>query len=421
VVPLKFPFSNWASPLSSWAQLAFRGLGIADAHSLIEGELIGSQYCPLTINPLDQMRSSSQTSFLSRAFEERKSATRSNLKVYTHTLTERILIDSNKTAAGVSVHSGPSQDPPFILSARKEVIVSAGAFQSPQLLVVSDIGPVETLAQHNIPVIANRPGVGQNMWHHVLSIGRRVGLETSGSLMNAFYAASAEEAYAQRQEGILTNDMSEYLGWENLPSSLLSNSTLRALEAFPKDWPHVEYEITSAPFGMPSFSTSEDPIDVGYIQPVLLTPFSRGNVSISSMDMSGPPLINPNWLTHPVDQIVAVAASKRARALFNTTAISPILIGPELLPGQDLPSDSTDSEILSYIQANIGFNWHASCTCKMGREDDVMAVLDSKARVRGVSGLRVVDASSMPVLTPEHPMATVYALAEKIAVYVLGG
>jgi choline dehydrogenase len=297
-------------------------------HSLIEGELIGSQYGPLTINPLDQTRSSSQTSFLNRAFEEGKSATRSNFKVYTHTQAERIFFDSNKTATGVSVHSGPSQAPPFILSARKEVIVSAGAFQSPQLLMVSGIGPAETLAQHNMTMIANQPGVGQNMWDHVvLSIGRRVGLETSRSFMNASYAASAEEAYAQREEGILTNDMSDYLSWKNLPLSLLSNSTLRALEAFPKDWPHVEYEISSAPFGTPSFSTPEDPIDVGYIQSVLLTPFSRGNGSISSRNMSGPPLINPNWLTHPVDQIVAVAAFKRACALFNTTAISPILIG----------------------------------------------------------------------------------------------
>jgi choline dehydrogenase len=240
--------------------------------------------------------------------------------------------------------------------------------------------------------------------------------------MNSTYALSAEEAYAQHQQGILTNGMSDYLGWERLPSSLLLNTTLAALDkAFPKDWPHVEHEVSSAPFGTPSFSTPEEPIDVGYIQPVLLTPFSRGNISISSADTNDAPLINPNWLTHPIEQSVAVAAFKRARALFNTSSIAPILIGPELLPGQDLPFNSIDTDILGYLQANIGFNWHASCTCKMGRQDDEMAVLDSQARVRDVRGLRVFDASSFPILTPGHPQAVVYALAEKIAADIIVG
>jgi choline dehydrogenase len=415
--PLQVSFPNWASPLSSWAQLAFRELGIADVHSLIEGQLIGSQYSPLTLDPSDQTRSSSQTSFLNRAFGERSQATTSNLKVYTHTLAKKILFNTNKTAVGVEVHTGPIQAPSFILSARNEVIVSAGAFQSPQLLMVSGIGPVDTLTTHNIPVVVPRAGVGQNMWDHVvLSVGQRVNVETFDSLMNTTYATKAEESYAQHQRGILTNDQSDYLAWEKLPRDSLAASTLADLDQFPTDWPEVEYEVSSAPFGTPSFSTSEVPIDVGYIQPVLLTPFSRGNVSIASPDMNDAPLINPNWLTHPTDQHIAVAAFKRARAFFTTSSISPLLLGQELLPGpQDLPFNATDSQILRYLQANIGFNWHASCTCRMGREEDAMAVVDSKARVIGVKGLRVVDASAFPMLLPGHPQAVVYALAEKIA------
>lgn len=163
-------------------------------------------------------------------------------------------------------------------------------------------------------------------------------------------------------------------------------------------------------------------IDVGYIQPVLLTPLSRGNITLASADMSDAPLINPNWLTHPTDQQVAIAAFKRARQFFNTSAIAPILIGEELLPGQqDLPFNSSDEEILSYLQANIGFNWHASCTCKMGKRDDGMAVVDSRAKVIGVERLRVVDASAFPFLPPGHPQATIYALAEKIAGDILAG
>lgn len=422
--PLEVSFPNFASPLSSWAQLAFREIGIADVHDLISGELIGSQYDPLTLNPKDQSRSSSQTSFLNAAFEE-GGMNKTNLKVYTHTLGQKILFDDNKTAHGVLVQSGPAAAPSYVLTARKEVIVSAGAFQSPQLLMVSGVGPAETLQSLDIPIVADRPGIGQNMWDPVVvSIGYQVSVETYGRLMNQTVATEAELDYALNQAGILTNDQSDYLGWEKLPAVSRANfsiSTSNDLSTFPADWPEVEYEVSAAPFGTPPFSTPENPIDVGYLQPVLLTPLSRGNISISSASMADPPLINPNWLTHPTDQQVAIATIKRGREFFNASAIAPILIGDELLPGQDLPVGSTDEEILAYLQMNIGYNWHASCTCKMGRNDDEMAVVDSRARVIGVNGLRVVDASAFPLLPPGHPQATVYALAEKIAADILAG
>lgn len=422
--PLQVSFPNFATPLASWAQLAFRELGVADVHDLISGELIGSQYSPLTLNPKDQSRSSSQASFLNAALEE-SSVKKTNLKVYTHTLGQKIFFDENKTASGVQVHSGPAAAPPYILTARKEVVSSAGAFQSPQLLMVSGVGPADTLSEHNITIVADRPGVGQNMWDHVvLSVGHQVSVETYGRLMNRTVAAEAELDYAENQGGILTNDQSDYLGWEKLPAASragFSNATSEALSRFPSDWPEVEYEVSSAPFGTPPFSTPENPIDVGYLQPILLTPLSRGNVSISSSSMTDPPLISPNWLTHPTDQEVAIATLRRARGFFNTSAIAPILLGDELQPGSDLAFSATDEEVLAYLQENLGFNWHASCTCKMGRADDNMAVVDSKARVIGVKGLRIVDASAFPLLPPGHPQATVYALAEKIAADMLAG
>ena len=415
--PLQISFPHWATPIASWAQLALRQLGVSDVASLIEGQLIGSQYSPLTLNPVDQSRSSSQTSFQVAALE----SGRQNLKIFTHTLAKQVLFDQNKTATGVVVKSGPSPVE-YVLSAKEEVILSAGAFQSPQLLMVSGIGPLAQLTAHNICVIADRPGVGQNMWDHVvLSIGRQVDVTTYGQLMNSTLATEAEVAYLNGT-GILTNDQSDYLGWEKLPSSYRTSftaSTFQDLARFPEDWPEIEYEISSAPFGTPPFSTPDNPIDVGYIQPILIAPLSRGNVTISSADMSDPPVINPNWLTHPTDQQVAVATLKRAREIWNTTAISPILVGDELSPGQDLPVGSSDEQILQYLQKNIGFNWHASCTCKMGRVDDPMAVVDSKARVIGVNSLRVVDASSFALLPPGHPQSMVYALAEKIAEDIL--
>jgi choline dehydrogenase len=177
--------------------------------------------------------------------------------------------------------------------------------------------------------------------------------------MSSSLATQAELSYAVNATGILTKDQSDCLGWRKLPFSLrisFSNATDADLSRFPLDWPEVEYEISSAPFGTPSFSTPENPIDVGYSQPVLLIPLSRSNISISSADVADPPLINPNWLIHPTDQAVAFAAFNRARQLFNTSAIAPILIKEELLPGSDLPEESSGAVILSYIQANIRLN-----------------------------------------------------------------
>lgn len=415
--PLDVSFPNFATPLASWAQLAFRELGIEDVNDLISGQLLGSQYDPLTVSSQSQTRDSSQTSFLDAAF----ASGRTNLHVYTHTLAKQILFDQNKTATGVMMQSGPSPEA-FVLSAREEVIVSAGAFQSPQLLMVSGVGPSDQLAQHNIPVVADRPGVGQNMWDHVvLTIGHQVDVETIGRLADPAINAEAVLEYNINRTGILTSDLSDYLGWEKVPSaqrSSFSNSSLDDLSQFPSDWPEIEYEISSGPFGTTSFSHPEDPIDVGYVQPVLIAPLSRGNITIFSSDMSDPPIINPNWLTHPTDQEVAIAAFKRARQFFNTSAISPIL-GDELIPGSDLPAGSSDEQILNYLHANLGFNWHASCTCKMGTLEDSMAVVDAQARVIGVNRLRIVDASAFPLLPPGHPQATVYALAEKIAADIL--
>jgi choline dehydrogenase len=153
---------------------------------------------------------------------------------------------------------------------------------------------------------------------------------------------------------------------------------------------------------------------------ILNTVMSRGNVSISSADAADPPVINPNWLTHPLDQELIVVALKRARQI---AAGLDILNGEEYFPGLQY---QTDEEILGAIKESLATIFHASCTCKMGKPPtdptgDGMAVVDTKARVYGVQGLRVVDASIQPFLPPGHPQGTVYMLAEKIADEIVKG
>ena len=137
---------------------------------------------------------------------------------------------------------------------------------------------------------------------------------------------------------------------------------------------------------------------------VLIAPTSRGNVTLKSADTSDLPIINPNWLDTAADQEVAISMFKRIRQAFQSNAMAPVVIGQEYYPGPEIQSDA---EILEYIKDNVMTLWHAASTCKMGTSDDEMAVVDSKARVFGVEGLRVVDASAFPFLPPGHPQSSV--------------
>ena len=198
--------------------------------------------------------------------------------------------------------------------------------------------------------------------------------------------------------------------WEKIPRkerASFSNGTLADLAKFPADWPEVEYLNVGAYFGFQRNFLRDAPTDGFQYASVLLAlvaPLSRGTIDISSANAADPPVINPNWLTHPADVAVAIAGYKRVRQLFATEAMKPILIGPEYFPGANI---TTDDEILQLIRQSLGTVFHASSTCAMGRANDAAAVVDSKARVIGVQGLRVVDASAFPLLPPGHPMATV--------------
>lgn len=154
--PVHVSFSNWANTFGSWVKLALKELGMEELPDFVSGRLFGYQYASHTIDGETQTRSSSETSYLRGAISKT-----SQLQVYKSSLAKRILFDSDKRATGVVVDTGGVQ---YTLMAAKEVIVSAGAHRSPQLLMVSGIGPQETLQDLGIPVLSNLPGVGQNMW-----------------------------------------------------------------------------------------------------------------------------------------------------------------------------------------------------------------------------------------------------------------
>ncbi|PQE14616.1 choline dehydrogenase protein [Rutstroemia sp. NJR-2017a BVV2] len=404
--PLKVSFSSWANTFGSFAKLALAELGLKELPDFVSGNLYGYQYSSQTIDSTTQTRSSSETSYLRWAM-----SSNSQLQVYKSTLAKRILFDSDKRATGVLVNTAGAQ---YSILAQKEVILSAGAHRSPQLLLVSGIGPQDTVQNFGIPVLPNLAGVGQNLW----------------------FMAQQIEAYRTSRTGYLTNPGSDFLAWENLPTDLLntlSNKTRNDLATqFPKDWPTLQHTFADAYYG-PGYDmligAPTDGRQYVSILPTLVATFSRGNITINSTDTSDNPIISPNMLSDPRDQEIAVAAFKRARQMFTTKSLKRILTGPESYSGIDVASDA---DILSHIMKTTCPIWHASSSCKMGTSNDSMAVVDSQARVFGVTGLRVVDSSAFPFLIPGHPQAThlesgeitnrsfnVDALAEKIADAIL--
>jgi choline dehydrogenase len=350
--PLNVGWGNWAPALGTWAQIGMKSLGIPDAGDVNSGTLHGYAWATDTIEPKSQRRESSQTSFLDWAI-----ASTTGIQVYVQTMACRILFDGNGTATGVLVRA-ENQD--FALSATKEVILSAGTFKSPQLLMLSGIGPANTLRKYKIPVLADRPGVGQNLWDQPYGFGPsyRVNFLTGSEFaLNPGYAAAAAASFVANGTGPLASPPS-FLAFERLVEdapSLLKNSTIQAIKAnFPSDWPDIEIIPADGYLGYNRNYITNAVVD-GYnyatITPVLVAPLSRGNVTIRSDNVFDDPVINPNWLTAREDQDLAVAAFKRCRQIWKQ--IPNVTIGEEYLPGPNVsvealvPLDSSNKPVLT--------------------------------------------------------------------------
>ncbi|KIK59261.1 hypothetical protein GYMLUDRAFT_201857 [Collybiopsis luxurians FD-317 M1] len=408
--PHQVSYPKYAQPLSSYMPDGFNEIGIPPTKDFNSGTLNGSQYAAATIDPNGSFRASSQETFLTAA------AGRSNLKVFDLTMAKKILFN-NKTAVGVQVNS--TGFPLFNLNATKEVILSAGVLQSPQLLMVSGVGPKATLDTFEIPIVYQNENVGQNMWDHVgAAVSYQIITDSATRVVNDLqYQQEVLTEWQVNGTGPLSNMNNDFLAWENVPADLrqnFSSDVLQALESFPSDWPELEYMVAAGFTGDWVAPDQNQPSSGNYasITAGLVAPLSRGNVTIASADANDHPVFNPNWLDHPADQAVIVAGYKRVRQLFASASVQKIVDGPEYYPGTDI---ATDAEILDQIKRTCMTVWHASVTCKMGKASDSLSVVDPQARVIGVQNLRVVDASAFPLLPPGHPQSVIYALAEKIA------
>jgi len=406
--PVHLSFPKYAQPLTSYGPAAYAAAGFKANDGFLNGALVGYSYWPFTLRPNDSTRSSTEVGFLS------PTAARTTMRVYQSSMVRNILFDSNKRATGVNVTIAGIK--PFTISARKEVIVSNGFVHSPQLLMVSGIGPRAHLEKFNISVISDLPGVGQNLRDtpNVGGITHSMNVPSSNAFTRdpaTFHAAN--EMYLTNGSGPLSSPSSDFAGWDIFPAKYTANMsqvTKDFLASLPSDWPNVEYVLNA---NARPLSDGSSPGNTGTIGCLLTSTSSTGNITLRSASNDVAPALNVGWLNTPEDREIAVASYRRAREIASHVAV----FGAELTPGANVTSDA---QILEYIQTKgLTSIHHGASTCAMGKSAKAGAVVDSKARVFGVKGLRVIDTSSLPFSAPGHTQGVTYAHAEKLAMDVV--
>ncbi len=316
---------------------------------------------------------------------------RPNLTVVERTLVHRIVFDGRRA---VGVDAG-TKDGVRRFEALKEVIVAGGAFNSPQLLLLSGVGDPAHLAEHDIALVANVPQVGRGLEDHLI----------------------APVIYAERRPLSVAK---WYKGWRRVGTGLawllakrgIGTSTLSETGAFFASSPEVPYcDVQHEFYAMSGFAGAEEANAApGFMFSMgIMRPQSRGRVWLKSANPCHPPAIVFNYLHHENDTTVMVNALRRTREMARQPAFDPWRAG-EHMPGEDVQSDA---EIRAWLAATGGSEYHPSSTCRMGTGDD--SVADHQGRVHETEALRVIDASIMPSNVTANLNAPVLMIAEKLA------
>ncbi|OAV43261.1 GMC family oxidoreductase [Lewinella sp. 4G2] len=356
----------------------------------------------------DGKRESGYTAFLKPAMR------RPNLTVVTGTHTTEIIIEKDR-AIGIRALTQVRGKVEY--RCRKEVLLAAGAFGSPQLLMVSGVGAREELEGHGIACKVDLPGVGKNLQDHLfVPVGctakQNVGQNTSMSL---FSQAKSVAQYYLAKTGFLNIGPLEAVAYGST-----SLSPDRVDFQFQFSSFHMGPGYTTDFHDYKTFPQDQDGFS---ILPSLLRPKSRGTVSLSSKDPLDPPVIQPNFFAEEDDRKVMVEAVRRAADVLAAPAFDVYrdrALHPQLrtsASAQLATNSIGDSAAWEHVQKQVETIYHPVGTCKMGH--DAMAVVDDELRVRGVEGLRVIDASIMPTIVSGNTNAAVYMIAERGSALVL--
>ena len=392
---VEFPHRH-RSPFAAAFVAACREQGFVSNDDYNGAEQAGAGLFQFTIK--DGKRHSSYGAFL-QPVRKRK-----NLTVLTNTPVRRILIEDQR-ATGVLV--GKAGKTPQAFRAAKEVILAAGAFASPQLLLLSGVGEREQLTRHGIELKKELPGVGRNLQDHLFVPIGALAKQQEGQNHTIRPWPMAKELlrYAVLKKGVFTGSPLEAVAFGSTSLSPERVDYQFHFSAF-----HVGEGYGSDFHNYKTFPDREDGFTV---LPSLLRPKSRGFLELRSANPEDHPTIDPQFCSHPDDRRVLIEATKKAIDVLESPAFDPYRkrrIAP--------PDISSDDAIWDHIQRQVETIYHPVGTCRMG--NDEAAVVDDRLRVRGLAGLRVIDASVMPTIVSGNTNAPVYMIAEKGAAYVLG-
>ncbi len=340
-------------------------------------------------------RSSSASAILRPALKRR------NLRLISHALVTRILVNDG-VATGVELRRNGTVE---TLKARREVIVSGGTFNSPQLLQVSGIGPAALLGGLGIPLVRDLPGVGENLQDHfgasiVYRCTRPVTIPAVVS--NPARLAWMGLEYLLFRKGLMATNGTMCIGYVRSDPARQAADAAIALVG----WARAANGLSSSGLGLQKFSSFT-------LTTSILHPESRGSVRIKSSDPMAAPEIRFNFFQSAADHATMVGAIRVARQIMASPPMAPY-VAEEIMPG---PGFQADHELIDYCRDHGRSTHHAAGTCKMGIDD--MAVVDPRLRVRGVGRLRVVDASVMPSMVAGNINAPTVMIAEKGAAMIL--
>lgn len=384
--PLAVSDATYAQELCEAYKEAAIACGIPEATDYNGANQEGVAYYQLTTR--NGLRCSTATAYLKPV---RK---RTNLVVRTGALTERILFEGRR-AVGVRYRRGDASEE---VRATGEVILSGGAIGSPQILMLSGIGPGTHLREHGIEVLHDLPGVGQGLQDHFQA--RTVNTCPKPATMNAIQhslwrKAAAGLRWATTRSGALTVGAGQLGIFARTRPELETPDVQIYLILFSAD------RIGGKLHKFSAFTASVSD----------LRPESRGHLELRDGRPESPPRIFPSYLATENDRRTIVDGLKLVRKVTSQQAMRPYFT-EELNPGAEC---RTDDDLLAYARGFGGTIFHPSCTCRMGPDHDALAVTDPSLRVRGVDGLRVADASIMPAITSGNLNAPIVMIGEKAA------
>ena len=341
-----------------------------------------------------------------RAFLRPTALRRPNLTVWTQAQVSRLLFENASDGAlrcsGVELVQGGATGTQRSVTARSEVILSAGSIGSPQILQLSGVGPGALLQRHGIPVLLDAPGVGANLQDHlqIRAVYTVQGTRTLNTLAASLWGkVSIALQYALTRSGPMS----------------MSPSQLGAFARSDPQQPYPNLEYHVQPLSLDAFGQPLHSFPAITASVCNLNPTSRGSVSIRSPRFEDAPAIAPNYLSTDTDRQVAADSLRLTRCIMQQPALG--RFDPhEYKPGVQYQSDAELAQLAGDIASTI---FHPVGTTRMGRADEPMAVLDPQLRVRGVRGLRVVDAGAMPSITSGNTNSPTLMMAEKAARWII--